>query len=161
MKESTSRIKVRRQKAARVDRSPGELSELRATRARFQREKPTLEEVLAANGEREATTLGEYLQTRELLQALQRERQRQNVTLAQLADRTGYDVASLSRLFTGKQANTTLATVGRIANALGKTLVHSLADAAATSVAEGRRRKAEIRRRKAEGGRRKAGVREA
>jgi transcriptional regulator with XRE-family HTH domain len=60
--------------------------------------------------------------------ALRQERERQRVTLAQLAQRTGYDPSVLSRLFNGRQANTTLATVGRIANALGKEVVHTLQD---------------------------------
>jgi hypothetical protein len=97
-------------------------------RERFQREKPTLEQVLAATGQTEAIPLGEYLHAQELLSALRRERERQQVTLAQLAEQTGYDPAVLSRLFTGRQANTTLATVGRIANALGKEVVHTLRD---------------------------------
>lgn len=127
MRKTTNRS-VRRRTAARVKRTPEETARLRAVRERFQREKPTLEEVRAANGQTEAMTLGDYLQTQELLRALQQTRKRQNVTLAQLAARTGYDTAVLSRLFTGRQANTTFATVGRIANALGKTLVHALRD---------------------------------
>ncbi|HEV3260749.1 MAG TPA: hypothetical protein VG013_28100, partial [Gemmataceae bacterium] len=38
------------------------------------------------------------------------------------------------RLFTGRQANTTLVTVGRIAYALGKEVVHTLRDLPATRV---------------------------
>jgi transcriptional regulator with XRE-family HTH domain len=122
------KLTVRRQTTPRVKRTPARLAELRAVRERFQREKPTLEAILAATGQDEPTTLGEYLQTRELLRALARERERQRVTLAQLAERTGYDPAVLSRLFTGRQVNPTLATVGRIANALGKVVVHTLQD---------------------------------
>jgi transcriptional regulator with XRE-family HTH domain len=77
--------------------------------------------------------LGEYLHMRELVSALQHERERQQVTLGQLAKRTGYDPAVLSRLFTGRQANTTLATLARIANALGKEVVHTLRDLPAPS----------------------------
>jgi helix-turn-helix protein len=75
---------------------------LRAVRERFQPEKPTLDQVLAATGAKEAIPLGEYLHTRELLRALRQERERQQMTLAQLAERTGYDPAALSRLFTGR-----------------------------------------------------------
>jgi transcriptional regulator with XRE-family HTH domain len=71
-------------------------------------------------GQTEAMSLGEYLRAHELLGALRRERERQQVTLAQLAERTGHDAAVLSRLFTGRQANTTLPTLRRIANALGR-----------------------------------------
>src|SRR5205807_7123611 len=95
---------------------------------RFQRDKPSLAEVLAATGQTEAIPLGEYLQTQELLAGLRQERARQKVTLAELAKRTGCDPAVLSRLLTGRQANTTLATLARIANALGKEVVHTLRD---------------------------------
>src|SRR6516164_5800721 len=117
---------VRRHTAARVERTPQEIADLRAVRDRFQRHKPSLKEILAATGQAEAMPLGEYLHVHELLQALRKERERQQMTLAQLAERTGCDPAVLSRLFTGRQANTTLATVARIANALGKEVVHTL-----------------------------------
>ena len=120
------KMTIRRRIAPASQRTAEELAELRAVRERFQREKPTLEQILAATGQTEAVPLGEYLQAHDLLRALRQERERQRVTLAQLAERTGYDPAVLSRLFTGRQANTTLATLGRIANALGKEVVHSL-----------------------------------
>jgi hypothetical protein len=123
-----TKLTIRRQKASREERTPEELAEVRAVRERSQREKPTLEKILAATGDAEAMPLGEYLRAQELLGALRRERERQQVTLAQLADLTGCDPSVLSRLFTGRQANTTLATVGRIANALGKEVVHALRD---------------------------------
>ncbi len=128
-----AKLTIRRRTDSRVERTPEEAAELRAVRERFQREKPTLEEVLAATGQTEAIPLGEYLHAQELLLALRKERERQQVTLAQLAERTGYDPAVLSRLFTGRQANTTLATVGRIANALGKEVVHTLRDMPVTA----------------------------
>jgi transcriptional regulator with XRE-family HTH domain len=128
----SAKLTVRRRTVNRVERTPEELSELRAVRERFQREKPTLEQVLAATGQTETIPLGEYFHAQELLRALRRERERQQVTLAQLAQRTGYDPAVLSRLLSGRQANTTLATVGRIANALGKEVVHTLRDMAAS-----------------------------
>jgi len=133
-----AKLTVRRRTASRAERTPAELAELRAVRERFQREKPTLEQVLAATGQTEAMPLGEYLHARELVRALRRERERQQVTLAQLAERTGYDPAVLSRLLTGRQANTTLATLARIANALGKEVVHTLRDMAASPKVAGK-----------------------
>jgi hypothetical protein len=119
---------ARRRIVSPVERTAEDVAESRAVRERFQREKPSLEKLLAATGQTEAVPLGEYLHAQELLGALRRERERQQVTLAQLAERTGCDPAVLSRLFTGRQANTTLATVGRIANARGKEVVHTLRD---------------------------------
>ncbi|SRR5260370_28196724 len=121
-----NRIAIRRQTASPSKRTPDEIAEIRAVRERFQQEKPTLEQVLAVTGQTEAMSLVEYLRTQELLHALRRERERQQITLAQLAKRTGYDSAVLSRLLSGRQSNTTLATVARIANALGKEVVHTL-----------------------------------
>jgi transcriptional regulator with XRE-family HTH domain len=135
----SNKLTVRRVTVRQVERTTEELAELRATRERFQREKPSLEQVLAATGRAEAVPLGEYLQTQDLLHALRQERDRQGVTLTQLAERTGYDPAVLSRLFTGRQANTTLTTVGRIANALGKVVVHTLCDLPAAGAAQGDR----------------------
>jgi DNA-binding phage protein len=130
---ATIKLQVLRQKVGPVQRTPRELAEIRAVREKFQRDKPTLDQVLASTGQDEATTLGEYLQARELLLALGQVRQRQKMTLAQLAARTGYDPAVLSRLLTGRQTNPTLATVGRIARALGKAVVHALCDLPAAS----------------------------
>jgi DNA-binding Xre family transcriptional regulator len=122
------KLVVERRTARRVERTAAEIAELKAERARFQRDKPGLEDVLAATGQTEAVPLGEYLQTQELLAGLRQERAKQKVTLTELAKRTGCDPAVLSRLFTGRQANTTLATLARIANALGKEVVHTLRD---------------------------------
>jgi DNA-binding phage protein len=121
-----NKIVIRRQTATPSKRTPQEIAELRAVREQFQKERPTLEQILASTGQTEAMSLGEYLHTQELLRALRQERERQHLTLAQLAKRTGYDSAVLSRLLSGRQTNTTLATVARIANALGKEVVHTL-----------------------------------
>lgn len=51
------------------------------------------------------------------------EREAQGMTLEQLADRAGMDVAALSRLETGQAFNPTISTLFRIAGALGKNLV--------------------------------------
>ena len=126
-----AKLLIRRRTAARIERTPEELAELRAVRERFQRDKPSLDQVLAATGQTEAISLCEYLRTQELLQALRTERERQHMTLGQLAEQTGFDPAVLSRLLSGRQANTTLATVSRIANALGKEVVHTLRPAGA------------------------------
>jgi hypothetical protein len=93
-----AKLTVRRRTAPRIERTPEKAAELRTVRERFQREKPTLEQVLATTGQTEAMPLGEYLHAQELLCALRQERERQQMTLAQLAERTGYDPAVLSRL---------------------------------------------------------------
>lgn len=61
---------------------------------------------------------------------LQAERQKQGVTLAQLAERSGIDKARLSRLENDPFPNVTIDTLERLAAALGKDLVITLKDAA-------------------------------
>ena len=58
------KLVVKRRTAPRVERTAAEIGELKAERARFQRDKPGLEDVLAATGQTEAVPLGEYLQTK-------------------------------------------------------------------------------------------------
>jgi DNA-binding Xre family transcriptional regulator len=112
----------------RAERTPEETARLRADRARYQRDKPTIEQLLAEGGHADTLPLGEFLTLQELMLQVRRERERQQVTLAQMEERTGIDQAALSRLETGKQVNTTFDTVGRILRALGKELVWSLRD---------------------------------
>ncbi len=112
----------------RSERTPEETTRLRADRARYQRDKPTIEQLLAEGGHADTLPLGEFLTLQELMLQVRRERERQQVTLAQMEERTGIDQAALSRLETGKQVNTTFDTVGRILRALGKELVWSLRD---------------------------------
>ncbi len=61
--------------------------------------------------------------------AIRREREAQNLTLEQLAERAGMDAAALSRLETGKAFNPTISTIFRIAAALGKGLKLAFEDA--------------------------------
>jgi ribosome-binding protein aMBF1 (putative translation factor) len=68
------------------------------------------------------------LQLRALVTRLKAERRRAGLSLAELSERTGIDKAYLSRLETFQQANTTVETLRRVAEALGKELVLGLAD---------------------------------
>ena len=112
----------------RAERTPEETAALRADRERYQRDKPTVEQLLAEGGHEDTMPLGEFLTLQELLFQVRKERERQQLTLAEIEKRTGIDQAALSRLETGKQINTTFETVARILRALGKELVWSLRD---------------------------------
>jgi DNA-binding Xre family transcriptional regulator len=112
----------------RTVRTPEEAARLRADRERYQRDKPTVEQLLAEGGHTDTVPLGEFLALHEVMFELKRERERQGLTLAELADRTEIDPAALSRLETGKQANPTLDTLCRIAHALHKVVVCGLRD---------------------------------
>ena len=62
------------------------------------------------------------------LATLRLERERQGLSLTDLAERTGIDRATISKLETGKIANPTVVTLRTYAAALGKRLSWSLAD---------------------------------
>lgn len=69
------------------------------------------------------------MRLRQITWVLKQERERQGLTLEQLSQRCGIDAAPLSRLETGKTANPTMATLQKIAAALGKEIVCELRDA--------------------------------
>ncbi|MHB8973741.1 MAG: helix-turn-helix domain-containing protein [Pirellulaceae bacterium] len=66
---------------------------------------------------------------RQALTALRAERERQGLSLADINERTGIDRAALSRLENNQDANPTLATLERYAEALGKQMVVLLSEA--------------------------------
>ena len=65
---------------------------------------------------------------RQALSVLRAERERQGLSLADINERTGIDRAALSRLENNEEANPTLATLERYADAAGKQLVVLLSD---------------------------------
>jgi ribosome-binding protein aMBF1 (putative translation factor) len=67
------------------------------------------------------------------LAGLRRERERQGLSLTDLAERTGIDRATISKLETGKIANPTVGTLRTLARALGRKLTWTLEAAEATS----------------------------
>jgi DNA-binding Xre family transcriptional regulator len=109
--------------------TPEQRADIAAVREQYQREKPSLEQALAASGVESAMPLGEVLFIHAMLAALRQERERQGISATELADRVGIDPAALSRLENGKHGNPTLRTVDRIATALGKVVRWSLEDA--------------------------------
>ncbi len=111
-------------------RTPDETARLRADRERYQREKPTPEQLLAEGGHKDFGTMGEFMFLHDVICQLKKERARQKMTLAQLSKRTKIDQAALSRLETRSHSNPTLDTVYRIADALGKRIRCELQDAA-------------------------------
>lgn len=65
---------------------------------------------------------------RQVLAALRAERERQGLSLADINERTGIDRAALSRLENNEDANPTLATLERYAEAVGKQMVVLLSE---------------------------------
>ncbi len=65
----------------------------------------------------------------ELLKQLKAAREAKGLSLADLTELTGMDRSALSKLETGQRANPTVETLVRYAEAVGKRLIVSLADA--------------------------------
>ena len=63
---------------------------------------------------------------REIVELLRAERERQGVTLAEIAERTGIDKSNLHRLENRRDANPTLGTVLRYAEALDQDVLITL-----------------------------------
>jgi ribosome-binding protein aMBF1 (putative translation factor) len=92
----------------------------KAIREQFQREKPSLEDLVSSGEYNEPLPMGEYLSIRQAVFALKKERQAAGLSLADLAEKTGIDKAALSRIETGQNINPTVSTLCRYAHALGK-----------------------------------------
>lgn len=68
------------------------------------------------------------------LAAVRREREAQGLTVEQLAERAGIDVAVVSRFESGQAFNPTVSTLFRIAGALGRNLMLALDGVAAQPI---------------------------
>lgn len=115
----------------KIERTAEQLAELKAVREQFQREKPTLEELVRDYGP-DAVVLPQetYMESKALLHSLKAAREQAGLSLADIADRSGMDRAAISRLENGHQPNPTLDTLLRYASALGKQLVFAFRDTA-------------------------------
>lgn len=111
----------------KIDRTPAELAELEAVRERFQRERPSLAQLLASGEYTEPIPQATYVELRCIGHALRKTRENSGLSLADLSSLTGMDKAGLSRLENG-QSSPTVSTLSRYADALGKRLVVALAD---------------------------------
>ena len=112
-------------------RGVDEIERLKAIRERFQREKPSLEGLVASGEYNDPVPMGELLSIRQAVFALRKAREEAGLTLADVAERTGIDKAALSRIETGQHLNPTVSTLCRYAHALGKHWVWRLEEDAA------------------------------
>jgi transcriptional regulator with XRE-family HTH domain len=106
--------------SGRRPRTGEDLARYQAIRERFQREKPSLEELVSSGEYNEPLPMGEYLSIRQAVFALRKAREAAGLSLADVAERTGIDKAALSRIETGQHMNPTVSTLCRYAHALGK-----------------------------------------
>jgi DNA-binding XRE family transcriptional regulator len=105
---------------SRPARTAEDLARYQAIRDRFQREKPSLEELVASGEYNDPLPMGEYLSIRQAVFALKKAREAGGLSLADVAERTGIDKAALSRIETGQHMNPTVSTLCRYAHSLGK-----------------------------------------
>src|SRR5207249_1067028 len=103
----------RRQRTGKL--SSLERARLQAIRDRYQREQPTLAQVIASGDYEDPVPQGAYLELRQLMHALRTEREHQGLSLGDVAKRSGIDKAALSRLENGQQINPTWNTLWRYA----------------------------------------------
>ncbi len=115
----------------KIDRTPEEQARIQALRERFQSERPTHEELIASGEYEGPIPQGSLVSYFSTVAKLKRERQRQGLTLSDVADRSGLDIGLLSRLENGKVGNPTLATLWRYADALGRTVTLDVSEPAA------------------------------
>ena len=103
--------------------TPEQQAAEQAVRERFQRDKPSLEKLVASGDIDQVCSMGEYWELHKAFTALKSLREQQGLSITDMAERTGMDRAMISRLENGQLDNPTLATVGRYAKALGKRVV--------------------------------------
>lgn len=105
---------VKRQSA----KSPTERARIEALRRKYA-SRPSPEALLAGGDYPPPVPLGAYLKVKQLMHQLKEARAKSKLSLADLAARTAIDRGYLSKLENMQQANTTLETASRIAEALG------------------------------------------
>ncbi len=103
--------------------SPLDIKRLKALALKIDREEGDELKAKASAYKREADRL------REIFRQLQAERQRQNLSLSEVARRSGIDKGRLSRLESEEYPNVTIDTLERYAQALHKRIVVALVDA--------------------------------
>ena len=102
-----------------IERTPEEKKRLAEIRARFQSERPGLQDLLASGDATEVVSHGEYLDLLTMLAGLKRHREAQGLSLTDVAEHSGMDRSAVSRLENGQYLNPTVDTLYRYARAIG------------------------------------------
>jgi len=90
-----------------------------AEKARFEQARAQVEQDKARLTREALAKKAELLAVQEAMVALKRERQARGLSLARVAERSGIDKSRLSKLENDPRSNPTLATLTRIADAIG------------------------------------------
>lgn len=115
MNQTTNKAEGRLQRT----RTPEEIARHKAIRDRFQKEKPSLEQLVDSGEYNEPVPMGEYLSIRQAVFALKKAREEAGLSLADVAERCAIDKSALSRIESGQHINPTISTLCRYAHALG------------------------------------------
>ena len=116
-----------RERGKRVYRKATEEERARHTKTR-EEIADELPEIRKRARQRLALLKKEGTPLRQVLAALRAERERQGLSLSDINERTGIDRAALSRLENNEDANPTLATLERYADAVGKQMIVLLSE---------------------------------
>jgi DNA-binding XRE family transcriptional regulator len=108
--------------------TPEQRAAHKATREKFQRERPTPQQLLDSGEYAGPIPHGVYLSYRQAILELRQAREAVGLSLADVSEKSGIDKAALSRLENGITENPTLETLMRYASAVGKQLSWSLTD---------------------------------
>lgn len=100
--------------------TPSEADRDQQIREKFERERPTLDELLASGDYSAPIAQGSMLSMMELVATFRKTREQLHLSLSDVAARSGIDRAAISRLETGQVENPTFLTLERIATSLGK-----------------------------------------
>jgi ribosome-binding protein aMBF1 (putative translation factor) len=121
MQKMTKKIRMTNgdKKPPQRTRTPEEIARHKAIRERFQKEKPSLEQLVESGEYNEPLPMGEYLSIRQAVFALKKAREAAGLSLADVAERCAIDEAALSRIESGQHINPTVSTLCRYAHALG------------------------------------------
>jgi ribosome-binding protein aMBF1 (putative translation factor) len=110
----------------KMQRTAEDQKQIEDVRQHVQAMRPTADELLASGEIGEFVPLGEYLDVREAVRALKKQRERKGLSLAEVAARAKMDKAAISRLENGLQANPTIGTLCRYASAIDAQIVWSV-----------------------------------
>jgi DNA-binding XRE family transcriptional regulator len=113
---------MKQKHSVRRKRTAAELARLKRLRDKFEKAKPSLDELVASGEFTEPVNQGELVPMLELAAAIRSARQARKLSLADVARRTGIDKSALSRIENGLNTNPTLATLESIARSLGSRL---------------------------------------
>ncbi len=116
----------RTQKRNAAGLSAAQLAALTKLHRSLSEEKPSVAETFGEDWEARTLPMAEFVELRQFMRRLRGQREKAKMTLEQMAAATGIQKPNLSALENGKTPNPTVATLSRMAGALGYELALNL-----------------------------------